>query len=217
MDLLETIKFLEDYYSFPSEDVSEMEVHFLLDKVKNAFSFREEELEKVLDNHPTYQLVRFSELQYYQLGEGTICGIEESNMYFCLVLPRVIANLYSDLWQGANLYHSWDQFEDDILQKKLEKEKSFKTKLVLDLIKRLEENGLGFVVSSLSQENSLKGYLGRKSKELVNKKHSVTRVGNFEKKEDGLVHFDVSIEELREVLVSLASEKFQAVKRVRDK
>lgn len=220
MSLEETIAYLEEYFRGTCRGCYGQKELELRNKVEEAFCFSEDELEEAFKTHPDFAFVRFSEIQYYQRGESSICGIEKSNLYITAILHRVLATTFKTEFGNAELYESWSEFNEAAQEKGVGKERSERTKLVKKMLEKAEQSGYGCITEETTQKGCETLIPGdpcwRTFTKLVDDGWQ-RKMATFVEKKDGSIQFEVCIPSLKDFLMSLASEKFKGLGRKRIK
>ena len=201
MDLREAIATLEKYYGETSE-----EMLLLQERVIQAFSFTEEELEPVLSTHPDYTIVRSNVLlRCKDDSYGT--AVVRKSVYVAAVVPRVINDVFSDFFQNAVLYTDFQSLDQDTRKQRPRKDASKKLEMVMALLHRVENSGHGFILVEITQQ-------GRKdffeSASLSNWVIPHDPLEAFVEDENGNKKFQMRLPLLEEILMPIAEEKFKA-------
>lgn len=207
MNLKEAITYLEEYYEVTSEEFYSEETNELRSRVEQAFRFTEDELEQALSDHPQYAFVRFSSLEYYEYD--TMAFTEKKNYYKSAIVPRVIADIFSEYFQNAILYKTWWQFEEAIEKLGIGSRQSYELELMDDLLHKTEDKGYGYIVSEITQQKNYMRVEGEEYQELGKSYSWKSPIGSFEKNENDNLKFKILLPDLEDVFMSLASKKFE--------
>lgn len=216
MSLEESIAYLEEYFRVTSEEFYGQKEIELTNKVEMSFTFSEAELEEALATHPDFAFVHFSEIQYYNRGQSSICGIEKSNWYISAIVPRVIAEIFKEEFQEARLYESWTEFETDAQKKGLASEKSRRTAFMEELLNKIEGAGYGCIIKDITQKEVYMQTFETETTDILNQERW-RKIAGFEDKADGTIQFEVYMPQLKELLMSIASTRFNGLERKRKK
>lgn len=218
MNLKETIAYLEEYYSYTSELFYSDEANELRGRVEHAFRFTEDELEKALSTHPEYAFVRFSSLEYYMYDiDSDNFTTVRKNEYKSAIIPRMIADIFSEYFQKATLYKFWWQLEEDARKQGVGSRTSYKLELINDLLHKTENKGYGYIVSEITQQKNYTMVVGEEYEELGNSYSWKKSLGSFVKDEEDNLKFKILLPELEDVFMELASEKLEILERKRVK
>lgn len=212
MDLREAIVTLEKYYRETSEEFYSDEMVSLQDKVIQAFSFTEEELEQALRAYPDFAFVKYSEIAYWRDYEIDSAGHEhcywyEKNFYISAVIPRLIAEIFGGYFQDACFYKTWKDLDDDARKQGLDKYTTIE--YISNILYQIEASGYGYRVKNVVQSEDISLTAEGGSSELKNSYDSQTALVSFADDGEGNKKFQIRFPLLEEVLMSLASEKFK--------
>lgn len=213
MELREAIAALEKYYGETSEEFYSDEMLLLQERVIQAFSFTEEELEQALSAHPDYAFVKYSEIAYWEDYETNRCGHDichryEKNFYISAVVPRLIADIFSGYFQEARFYKTWTDLDNDARKQGLSKYTSIE--FVSKVLHQVESSGHGCRIKDIVQSEDITLTASCSSSELDNSSRDLEPLVSFVDDGNGDKKFQFEFPLLEDVLMPIAEERFRA-------
>lgn len=213
MELREAIATLEKYYRETSEEFYSDEMLLLHERVIQAFSFTEEELEQALSVHPDYAFVKYSEIAYWEYYDTDsrghdICHRYEKNFYTSAVVPRLIADIFSGYFQGARFYKTWADLDNDARKQGLSKYTTIE--FVSKILHQVESSGHGCRIKDVVQSRDIMLTAESGSSELENSSRDIVPLVSFVDDRNGNKKFQIEFPLLEDVLMPIAEERFRA-------